>query len=144
MTITFKIVDGDIPFSSSSGRPITIEESNKLRQDIRENLDNEVQFDGTGADLDGMIGLIGDTFSLRAEISSRIIESSSAFRRVQDLVQRFDRTRKERFSRVVQVLVFPLKDPQSGTFSNTTFAYRADFQSVDGANPITITGTIVR
>ena len=144
MTSTFRITNGDIAISQANGRPFLLTDKDKLRQDVRENLDSEDQFDGTGAGLEGIVGTVGDTFSLRAEISRRLNDSFDALRQVQDSIQRVDRTRAERVSRVAQVVVVPLRDGSTGDYSNTDFAYRVDLLSLEGASPVTVTGRLVR
>lgn len=144
MTFTFKVVDGDIPFSGATGRPLELEERDKFTQDVRENLDTEVQRDGTGADLEGVIAEVGDVFSLRAEIAKRITESFTFYQVVQDTVQRFDRSAQERFARIAQVQVWPVRSPGSGEVDKTTYAYRVDVLSLRGVKAVTVTGVIVR
>lgn len=145
MTITFMIKNGDILHSSSTGRPLTVADGPKFDQDVRETLDNEVQPDGTGAGLDGVITFIGDVFSIRAEIARRVNDAFAAYKQTQNVIQRFDRTPAERFSRVVQVTTLPLRDSQTGNISQTAYAYRVDVLS-DAARskPATVTGTLTR
>lgn len=145
MTVTFKVTNGDIAINEATGRPLTIEAKDKLRQDVRENIESEAQLDGTGADLDGVIAFLGDVYSIRAEISQRIIESFEALKRVQDSVQRFDRQTKERISRVTQVLVTPIQNPSTGQFALTDFAFRVDVLSVaGGGESVSVTGVLSR
>lgn len=143
MTSTFRIVDGDVAISQANGRPLLLTDKAKLTQDVRENLDSESRPNGTGAGLEGVISLLGDTFSLRAEISRRLNDSFAALKRVQDSIQRVDRTSAERVARVAQVVVVPLRDSGTGSYSNTDYAYRVDVLSLDGAAPVTVTGRLV-
>jgi len=142
VSLTFKIVDGDIPHGAATGRPLTLEGTPKFTQDLRQMLDDDVTPDGRNAGLSQLVGTVGDSFSLRAELTRRINEACAAFQHAQESVQRFDRLPEERFSRIALVAVFPLRDPASGTFSNTSFAYRADFLSQKGSPTTSITGLI--
>lgn len=142
MTSGLKLTKGDIPFSSATGRPLLVEGLEKLRQDVRENLETEAQRDGTGADIDGVVSLLGDVFSLRAEISRRVVDSLTALKRVQDSVQRFDRTNEEKFARLANLVVVPIKPVGSGDISGTDYAFRVDVLSVAGATPVTVSGTL--
>lgn len=130
--------------SRSTGRPLTLEGTPKFRQDVTENLSTKAQADGTGADLDGLIGLVGDIFSLRAEMSKRIMESFGFYKGLQDRIQRFDRASEERFSRVTQTIAMPLRDPRTGTITNTSIAMRVDVISVQGGRPVTVSQVLLR
>jgi hypothetical protein len=143
--MTFIIVNGDIQHSSATGRPLTVEGHEKFRQDVRENLEIEAQPNGTGADLQNVISLIGDVFSLRMEITRRISTAFDAYRAAQDQIQKFDRTENERFSRVAQVVCSPVRDTQTGLLSSTTYAFRVDVLSRNPrAGAATLSGTLVR
>ena len=144
MTVTFKIDKNDVIISSATGRPIEIEGKEKFTQDVRETLETDVQANGTGAGLKSVIRLLGDVFSLRAEISRRISDAFDAYKAIQDATQKFDRTAEERFGKVAQLIVLPLRDPSTGSFSNTDYAWRADILSVKGSDPSSITGFIRR
>lgn len=144
MTITFKVEFGDVPFNSATGRPFTVETTEKLRQDVRENLDTVAQSDGTGADLDGVVGLVGDIFAIRAELSRRLNDSFDSLRKVQELIQRSDRTLEERFSRMTQLVVMPLREPSTGQFFKTSYAYRVDVSSAKSQKPVSATGILSR
>lgn len=145
MSKTFKIVDGDVVLNEAVGRPYELEDTPKLTQDVRETLDSDVQDDGTGAGLDDLIGVTEGALSLRAEMSQNLEHAFAALKAVQERVQRFDRTRKERISQVVSVVVLPLKNPGSAQVDQTQFAYRVDVISAEvGGEPISTTGVLVR
>lgn len=141
MTKTFKVQNGDILFSSANGRPLSIEGREKLSQDIKENLEIEQLPDGTGAGLDALIGVIGDSYSLRAELSRRLNVSAEALKKLQNTIQQFDRTRNEKIARIVAINIFPLANQNSSKIEQTSFAYRIDFLSEEGEASL-ITGTI--
>jgi len=129
---TFKIFNGDIPFNSATGRPLVVSGNEKFNQDVEENLGTVVQSNGTGAGLEGVIGLIGDAFSLRAEISRRVKESFDYLKRIHDSVQRYNRAPEEVFNRVVQVVVTPLKTQGTQRLDPTRYAFRVDVVSNRG------------
>lgn len=135
--LTLKLVNGDIPVGRATGRPLTIQGAEKFSQDVREALD-------VLANLNGVIGIVGDVFSLRAEISRRVSTAFDTYKAMQDAVQRTTRPVEERFSRVVQVNIFPLRDPTSGTLAATSFAYRVDVLSVKGGKTASLTGVLAR
>lgn len=143
--------DGDIVISAATGRPVLVSDAQKLSQDIRENLDSEPQANGTGAGLDGIIGLVDDQFALRAELFRRISDSLGALRLVQEGAQRSDRTTAERFSRIARLSVVPVRAggqsstdavAGAGSLSKTNFAYRLDVLSVEGSTPVVVSGTV--
>ena len=135
--LTFKIVNGDVPFNQATGRPAMLSSTDKFTQDVGQALD-------IVANLNGVIGLVGDVFSLRAEISRRIDAAFAAYKAAQDTVQKSDRPPEERFSRIVQVVVVPIRGPSSGSYDMTTFAFRVDALSVKGSQPASITGVLAR
>lgn len=141
MTKTFKIVDGDVSFSSATGRPFSVQDSAKLSQDLNENFLIEQQPTGVGADLDGMIALIGDSFSLRAELAKRVNGSIEALQELQDIIQRSSRSKAEKASRVVAINVMPVANPATGQVDATRYAFRVDIISESGERE-TITGTL--
>ena len=144
MSLTFKIVNGDVQIGASTGRPMTLSGKDKFSQDVRENLDSKVQSDGTGADLDGVIGLAGDVFSLRTEMSRRIIDSFSAYGQAQKNIQRGDRLPEERFNRIAQVIVLPIRGVNSGEFDQTSYSYRVDVLSDKSGSTTSVTGVLVQ
>lgn len=135
--LTLKVIDGDIPVGAATGRPLTLSGTSKFSQDVEEVLD-------ILADLRGMIGLIGDTFTIRAEVSRRLTTAFASYKAAQDAVQKSTRPVEERFSRTAQVIVLPLRDPTSGTFTATSYAYRVDVLSVKGGTATTVTGVLAR
>jgi hypothetical protein len=58
MSITLKIHDGDVVISAASGRPATISDRQKLKQDIREFFTVNVQPNGFGSGLDELVGIM--------------------------------------------------------------------------------------
>ena len=142
--LTFEVVNGDIPHSESTGRPRTVEGEVKFRQDVRENLNTSLQENGTGANLDNLISTIGDTFSIRAELSRRVTSAFEAYQAVQNSIQRFERPLSERISRVVYVNCVPLRDAQTGEISHTSFAFKVDVLSGQVGTTASVTGSLVR
>jgi hypothetical protein len=58
MSVTLKIVEGDVQISSASGRPIGVATAKKLQQDIKEFFTVDVLPSGFGAGLESMIGVV--------------------------------------------------------------------------------------
>lgn len=58
MSMTLKVVDGDVLVSSSSGRPITIKDNAKLKQDIKEFFEVYVLPNGFGAGIEELVGIV--------------------------------------------------------------------------------------
>lgn len=132
---TFLIQNGDIVIGAS-GQPTMVEARAKLRQDVQENLSIDTQTDGFGADLDGLIGILGDEFSLRAEVARRVRSSIGAMIELQNRFHRAQRVAEERISRVKQILVTPVAGKK------TTFLFKVDVVSVAGdSTSVTTIGT---
>jgi len=74
MSKTFQITNGDVLLDDRNGRPIEVEGRLKTRQDIGEMLSIETKYDGFGAGLIELIGIVIPLggFALRAEIQRRI------------------------------------------------------------------------
>lgn len=152
MTATLKLTNGDVSFSSATGRPFLLTGTDKFKQDIRENLDSAQQTDGTGAGLEDLIGLLGDPFSLRAEMNNRLTVAFEAYKKLQQSIQRSDRTPEERFGQLRTLTVVPLASILSpvlttsfvntGEVSKTSLAFRVDVLSAAKTTPTTVTGTI--
>lgn len=132
---TFLIQNGDIVIGAS-GQPTMVNASAKLRQDVQENLSIETQRDGFGAGLDGLIGVLGDEFSLRAEVARRVRASIGVMIELQNRFHRAQRVTMERISRVKQILVTPVAGKK------TTFLFKVDVVSIAGDSvAVTTVGT---
>lgn len=134
---TFQLTNGDIQFSSATGRPLTISGTPKFKQDVAIVLD-------VLANLDGMIGMVGDTFSIRSELSKRLSDAFALYASQQATIQRNDRPVNETYSKTTEITVYPAVNPATGVVDNTTFGYRISVLSVAGATPTTITGTLTQ
>lgn len=136
-TVTLKFVKGDVPMSSATGRPLTVTGKEKFSQDIKMVIDID-------SNLNGLVGQVGDIFSIRAEMLRRLENGFALYQATQDAFQRTDRDLVERFGRIAQLVVAPLKDGQ-GYVSPTDFGFRVDVLSADKTQPATTsTGVLVR
>lgn len=80
MSYTLKISNGDVVNNKASGRPDTVSDAIKLRQDIIEFFNIQVLPNGFGAGLDQLIGL--------TEIGAQVY-TSMADRQIRDGLQEF-------------------------------------------------------
>lgn len=134
MTVTWKISQdgttrGDVVVDST-GRPVEIEGTEKLSQDVRQGLTQATDVEGFGSDLDAIVGRTANEFVIRADISSRVRSSVRAIQDAQDRFHLVDRTSKERLAGITRLRVGLL---QRGTeFDRTTFTFRLDVKSVFG------------
>lgn len=147
MTTTFLIKNGDVVYSSATGRPLMISGVTKTRQDLQEAGEIRTLANGFGFGLDDLIGQIGDAVTTRVAISRKIRDGITAIMRLQQQFQRARRTPDELIAKLVRVVVTPIVRPnQSGTAA-TAFAYRFDILTVSGltpnATPISSTGVII-
>lgn len=128
MTATFKIQDGDVVVSSSSGRPSLVVDKPKLRQDVRQMLG---QRGGTiGVGLDDVVGIVADAFVIRADISRRIRRGVSVIQTLQDRFHANQRSPEERISGIASLQVGGTV--QNGQSSRTDYAFRVSISSVAG------------
>ena len=136
-TYTAKLMDWDVEVDDATGRPVELTGREKFKQDIREVLERD-------ADLESLVGIV-DIFSVRAELTRRLQTSLEVYKARQNAIQRVDLDDAERFERIANIQVFPVRDPATGEITNTQLAYRLDVLSARGANsPATVTGVLVR
>lgn len=147
MTQTFQIVNGDVVLSSATGRPLMVTGNAKLRQDLQEAGTIETQPNGFGFGLQSIIGLVGDSVSLKVEISRRIRDGITSMIRLQQQVQRAQRTSDEIIARLVRLVVAPVIRPGLSTTAATAFTFQYDVltqQAVTlGTQPTSVGGTII-
>lgn len=144
VTETLKIIGGDYVFDQATGRFVTVTGREKLRQDCRQNLDTDVQPDGTGAGLTSVIGKLADPFDMRIDMTERVTESFEALKDLQQRFQLGDRSKQERIARISAVQVFQTQSSSSDEFSKTDYTYRVDIQSEDAREKASITGRLVQ
>jgi len=142
MTDTFKVVNGDVQLSSATGRIRLVDRREKLRQDVKQNLEMAPQVNGTGAGLSELVGLASSPVVLAAEVSRRIRSSFEALKQVQRGQQQ-DRTPEESVAYVTDIAVGPIADPLTKSPSFTTYAYRVRVVSVARADPFDTGGVIM-
>lgn len=130
---TLQIVNGDAVLNSATGRPRSVTETEKLRQDVTEILNLDAPT-GAGISSSKVIGLIGDPFSLRAELSGRINSAFARYQQAQQNTQRASRTSKETFGAIRQLVVTPVRTQGVNRVSKTTYAYQLDVVSLSQAN----------
>lgn len=143
MTTTFKIKNGDVVRDESSGRPITISGAEKLSQDLKEAAGILIQPNGFGFGLVSVLGKVEDPIALRVEISRLIRDGIASIQRLQERYHRNDRSSSEKISRLVNVVVMPLRPSGSLEISKTTYAYRFDVLTQKGVEAVQTTGTII-
>ena len=138
MTTTFLITQGDVVISQSSGQPRMIQDSDKLRQDIRIGLSTGVRLDNIGAGLEDVINGQAATPSLVERSIQRRVQTMVS--NIQTLQGRFNREQRPRGERLVR-----LATVQVSTVENdpTAFYFRAEFISGrTPTDPITLSGRI--
>lgn len=112
MTSTFFIKDGDVVLDNR-GQPKLVADGPKLAQDLRECFAIETQTNGFGAGLESMIGLLGDEFSLRAELGRKVNASMENLKALQNRTHKAARPPQERIARVKSVRVSSVADKKT-------------------------------
>jgi hypothetical protein len=133
MTDTFLIQNGDIQIDATSGRPVMIADGPKLGQDLGEDLAVSVRDNGFGAGLDGLIGKLGDEFSLRAEVGRRVRRSIESMQSLQNRFHKTQRPKAEKILRLNSVTTSMVADKK------TTLVFLV---SVTSGNGSTVTTTV--
>lgn len=103
-------------FSSSTGRPSTLVDTEKLKQDVRQALDE--------AGLEGLVGTPSDIYALRANVFLRVSGSLENLKTQQKQVQFADRTPREQIGTLIEVNVVPIASPSTGVIDPTTLSYK--------------------
>lgn len=140
MTSTFKIVRGDVVIDRTTGRPVQVENREKLRQDVAQLLTQRPNSDGFGAGLDDLIGIPTDPYTIRAQISRNIRASVRVMQQLQDQFHYTKRTKEERLQTIASLTVG--ESQQNGQPARTTFAFRLSVLSVAGFE-VPVTGQLV-
>lgn len=142
MTSTIKINSfGDFELNEATGRFVEIIEGNKLRQDVRQNQNIDVQTNGTGAGLSALVGKVSDPFTLRAEIASRLTDSLETLQKLQNSIQKAQRSKKEKIGVVTSVQVYQIIGTD-GKPSKTEYGFSSDVKSEDFLETATNSGTL--
>ena len=143
MTKTFQITDGDVLLDDRNGRPIEVEGRIKARQDIDEMLSIETKYDGFGAGLIELVGMIVPLggFALRAEIQRRIQNAIVVVQSLQNRYQRSKRTRDEMIYGLAGVEVVPVRD-NTGALSVTDTSFKVEILTLEGSESLIVTGVI--
>lgn len=116
MTTGIKVVGGDVVFSSSTGRPSTHTDTEKLKQDVRQALDE--------AGLENLIGVPSDIYALRANVFIRVAGSLDNLKTLQKQIQLADRTPREQIGSITEVNVVPVANPATDAIDPTTLSYK--------------------
>jgi hypothetical protein len=116
MTQGIKVVAGDVVFSSSTGRPATLVDTEKLKQDVRQALDE--------AGLEALVGVPSDIYALRANVFVRVSASLDNLKTQQKQIQLADRTTREQIGTLAEVNVVPVASPSTGVVDPTTLSYK--------------------
>lgn len=83
MAQTFRIRDGDVRISHSTGRPVMVTGTPKTRQDIREMLLVDVQPSGFGTGLSSLVGTTPPSSAMLTHmVRMRIMDSIRALQRL--------------------------------------------------------------
>lgn len=131
-------VTHDIEINAATGNFVTIEGLEKLRQDVTENLTSRVRPDGTGADLDPVVGLVGDVYDIQNEIRTRINEAFEAHQQLQRTIQRSERPSIETLAGLKRLTV----NHASG--DDTAFIIKVEVQSASNRQTVDTTFVITR
>ena len=115
MTQGIKVERGDLVISGSTGRPVTIQDTVKLRQDVRQAIDE--------AGLQDLIGQPFDIYALRAEVSTRLFASMQNLQALQRSIQFSDRTQKEIFAQIASLEVYPTPAPTPESADPTSISF---------------------
>lgn len=127
MSKTLKVQNGDIVISSSNGRPISIDDSSKLSQDIYEFFNVNVTPTGFGAGIENLIGMVEISENMFVTLVERqITDGLSRFIALQRSNQSIPRSIRELVSRVTGILV------QRNPTDPTSYYFRVNFITKDG------------
>lgn len=122
MTTTFRVEQGDVVVSASSGQPTMIADGRKLRQDLAEMMSTQVQPDNIGAGLENIIdGSAVDRFDVQFRLSDSIGRATEVMKSLQRRIQRTERPPSEQLVSLVSIFVGPVVG------SLTAYAFRAEF-----------------
>lgn len=129
MSSTLYINNGDIVISSAYGRPITISDTAKLRQDIKEFFEVGITLYGFGAGLFSMIGLVqADPDAFVSGAYGTIAQGLQIFRALQRADVATPRSPSELISSYENLKV--VQDPSDPT----KFIFTVDIYSVNGSS----------
>lgn len=136
MAKTFMVQNGDVVIDQATGRPIMVTERDKTRQDLGELLAIEIQDNGFGA---GIIGLVGDVPRNPYDLAFRIMSAvTSAVNRWIVLLreQRANRSDEEIVTRT------SFNQAKVDEETRTKVNFRVDVETRAGPPGIVRTGTI--
>jgi len=133
MTATAQVVDGDIVISEATGRPVLIRDTVKLRQDVRQAIDE--------SGLEQLIGRVTNQYALRGLVASRLSAIFLELARIQQNVQFSERTLAEQYAGLSRIDVFPKTLPGSSTLDPTSISFRVSVVSRRG-EPLEIADTL--
>jgi hypothetical protein len=133
VSTTLLIQDGDWVINPANGRPITISDRDKLRQDLREGLSIAIQPNGFGAGLDDLMGRPTGVFQFRIEVQRRIRGFVLALQRIQDQFLPAQRPNTERIQAISSLLVQNV-DLGAGAPAKTGYMFQLKVRPVQGTN----------
>jgi hypothetical protein len=139
MSKTFKIESGDVSLSSATGRPITIQNESKLKQDIQEFFSIEVLPNGFGSGLEQLIGIVEINQAAFAGIAARqISDGMTEYINLQKSEPRIQRSIEER------VIGFNNFSVEVSPNDPTKFIFRINIKSAAGrSTPVAILKSLV-
>lgn len=106
MSTTFKISAGDITINNITGRPNTISDEQKLRQDISEFFTIYIQPNGFGAGLEQLIGVVEVSPAMFTSLAHKqIADGFNVFKFLQQSEPRIPRVVGERIAKISYLAV---------------------------------------
>jgi len=135
MTKTFQIASGDWVIDRSTGRPKTISDTEKLKQDVKECLSIARQSNGFGAGLEDIVGIVAEPIVAQSMITRSVNASMTSMRDLQYSNQYADRTLKERIERVAALSVTARGEDK------VSYLFRVDVVSEDGVR-LVLSGSV--
>lgn len=132
MSTTMQMLGGDVLLDGNTGRPKLVAGSTKLRQDLDVAVSTRVRSNGYGMGLDGIVGRVGDRYSLQSEITQRITRGMNSIKSLQAQYGRNARSDAERISRVNEISVLPMITPGTSQVDPTRYIVKLVVTSVQG------------
>lgn len=127
MSITMKVSKGDVVINGATGRPTTVADKVKIRQDVSEFFSVEVQPSGFGAGIDQLIGLVELSPDMFTSMTDQQIRSGiELFRSLQQIESRIPRPAGEKIVGLTFLRVEKDKDDP------TKYVFMANIVTEDG------------
>ncbi len=137
MSISLKVTSGDVTINATNGRPSTISDSAKLRQDITEFFTVDIQPSGFGSGIEQLIGVVELSPGMFVSLVDRQIRDGfEVFKALQNSDLRIVRSADEKLLAVTYLTV------DQNPSDPTSYYYRVNLVTEKGTqiplfNPIT-------